>query len=113
MRSAFPADLSDLDGQKRVQSIYLNSVASAMSHKCKPLIQQFKKPNDTTAERIAQEIVAQFISNHLMQHTANTLEAETQNCIRIRHDQSWLARKLKLDDELSIAKQILDCVCPQ
>ena len=65
--NAFPADLGDdIDGQKRVQMIYLNSIALAISNNCKPLIKQFRRPNDTIAERIAQQIVADFILSHNM-----------------------------------------------
>ncbi|EAY10026.1 hypothetical protein TVAG_128350 [Trichomonas vaginalis G3] len=111
--SNIPPDFEDIEGQKRVRAIYLNSIASAIANNCKSQIVTIKKPNDSIAERIAQEIVSEFILSHSMENAGNILEAESQNQIRVRHDISWLGRKLQLDDSSAIVPQLVEAICPQ
>lgn len=111
--SNIPPDFEDIEGQKRVRAIYMNSIATAIANNCQSQIVPIKKPIDSVAERIAQEIVTQFISSHGMENACNILEAESENNIRVRHDNAWLGRRLRLDDSMPIVPQLVEEICPQ
>lgn len=98
--------------KKNLHAIYLNSIAASMMKNCKPYCKEFKKPRDNLAQRIAGEIAAHYILSHYMESASKTLDIESENYIRPRHEIQWAARRLGLDINSPVIPQIINSVRP-
>ena len=74
----------------------MQSLAKALSEISVYNRERFSKLKDTSAQRIAAEFVAQYLSTHEMMFTIDSLEKETNNHIRQRHDEKYITHRLKL-----------------
>jgi len=87
-----------------IKRIYLDSVAENLCEQCEESDTVFK---DNPANRIAREIVSQFLLDHYLDHTAICAHKETKGVIKQRFDHSWLAKKLDYDPNYTVLSQLL------
>ena len=95
-----------------IHAIYLNTISKQIRLEADLPQGEFRKPIDLPAYRVACEYVAQYFTQKLMTNTMEITSKESDNYVRTRHDENWLAKKLRLDETQDLFTQLLDCVVP-
>lgn len=95
-----------------IHAIYLNTISKQIADNADYTDQNFRKPLDTQAFRIAAEFVADYLATNHMANSSNICEKESQGYLRNRHDHSWVFRRLKLDESKDVVSQLLDLYDP-
>ena len=98
---------------EKCEAFYTYSVACSLVKNCKSEVKPFSFRRDSLADKIAQEIVVTYFKKHGLINADQMLKEETQNQIKIRHEEDWIPRKLELIENKPYIKQILDFVCPE
>lgn len=95
---------------KIIHAIYLSTIGKQIMEEAEIEEGKFRKPFDTPAFRITAEYVAQYLYGKIMNNTLKTVEKETDQYCRLRHDESWLYRKLRVEPGQSLIGTLLDSV---
>lgn len=95
---------------KIIHAIYLHTIGKQIMEEADIEEGKFRKPFDTPAFRIASEYVAHYLYDKIMTNTLKTTEKETDNYVRMRHDEQWLERKLRVDPGESLIEALLQTV---
>ena len=95
-----------------IHAIYLNTISKQIRLEADLPQGEFRKPIDLPAYRVGCEYVAQYFSQKLMTNTLELASKESDNYVRTRHDENWLAKKLRLDETKDLFTQLLDCCVP-
>jgi hypothetical protein len=94
---------------KTIHGIYLNTIAQQIKDEAEIKEGEFRKPLDTPAYRIANEIVANYLTSNLMAGSMQIISRETDNYVRQRHDANWANQRLMLPEGDIIEELILAC----
>ena len=88
------------------RGILYNSVAEQLT-KAVSDNNRYRKPMDTTAFRLANEYVIQYLLSHGMELTEQAAGKESNSYLIERHNSTWVARKLKIDHNQSLFPQLV------
>lgn len=99
--------MSNDENDSIYRGILYNSVAEQLA-KAVPDSVRYRKPMDATHYRVANEYVIQYLLSHGMELTEQTARKESSSYLIERHNPTWLARKLRLNQNQRLFPQLVE-----